>query len=646
MRARWTLVALVISLAATSTAVLVATPRMAPVKECPPARFWHAACSVTLPGRDCSSGFGGMYPPRDGYFICYSQGFHGQSIFRVKEHTAMSDFPEVVRQLDRDLREWGPRTHALRGYQAWRSDRKGPSDARGLLAKTREARLSSARRRYFGIYRHRVDAEEQFDRRWQFVKRYPLNVLFELTYLNGMILFAFWPWLRRHKPWRRRLHLALLPLLLMLPYFLGYASLTYTSAGPSGGVLYPWLIVWFRIDGWRWPTLLTQLLTPSFDYALLDLLPKPLVHLSQPLGPMLSLSGWGAPGLIAVLLCGAVIYLAPSGPRRLLRAWRARRTPSDPDFPRSAKAAQEPGAGRQRPLSFYGRKALKPVVGVLAAVLILALLAKLSALRFRVVLMRACDGQTERVRKALAIRPGLLHARTANGYSLLHAAIESRSHELTDLLLDEGADVNAKACDESTLLHWAAKSYEIKVLQALLERGADVNAQDGLGETPLHRATTAEAAQMLARRGAGLHATTSDGWTALHAAAGRGGDAVIEVLLTEGADLHARDKWGDTPLHKAAWRGDREAIHCLLERGAEANARADDGWTPLHCAVRCYSEKAITLLVERGADVDATTEEGATPLDLVSPTRTKQEEPISDLLRQHGARTSQELGQQ
>ena len=634
------------SLAATSTAVLVVTPRMAPVKECSSARFWRAACSVALPGSDCSSGFGGVSPPRDGYFICYAQGFHGQSIFRVKEHVAMSDFPEVVEQLDRDLKEWGPRTYALKGYQAWLSDRRGPSDAHGLLARIREARLSSMRRRYFAAYRYQIDAEEQFDRRWQSVRRYPLNVLFELVYLNGMVLFAFWPWLRRRKPRRRRFHLALLPLLLMLPYFLGYASFTYTSAGPSGGVLYPWLIVWFRIGGWRWPTLLTRLLTPSFDYALLNLLPQPLAYLSQPLGPMLSLSGWGAPGLIAVLLCGAIIYLVPSGCQCLLRAWRARRAPSDPDLSRDAKAVQEPGTGKQRPLSLYARKALKPVVGVLAALLILALLAKLSALRFRVVLMHACDGQTEKVRKALAIRPALLHARTGKGYSLLHAAIESRSHGLTNLLLDGGADVDAKAYDGSTPLHWVAKSYEIKVLHALLERGADVSSKGNFGETPLHQATTAEAAQMLARRGADLDAATSDGWTPLHAAAGRGSEAVIEVLLTEGADLHARDKWGDTPLHKAAWRGDREAMHCLLERGAEANTRADDGWTPLHCAARGYSEEAITLLVERGADLDAITEDGVTPLDLVSPTRTKQEELIRDLLRQHGAKASQELGQQ
>ena len=42
----------------------------------------------------------------------------------------------------------------------------------------------------------------------------------------------------------------MLPTLFCLPYWLGYAPLTFTSAGPVGGVLYPWLLQTLRGLPW------------------------------------------------------------------------------------------------------------------------------------------------------------------------------------------------------------------------------------------------------------------------------------------------------------------------------------------------------------------------------------------------------------
>jgi ankyrin repeat protein len=53
------------------------------------------------------------------------------------------------------------------------------------------------------------------------------------------------------------------------------------------------------------------------------------------------------------------------------------------------------------------------------------------------------------------------------------------------LLIERGANVNAKAADGTGPLHEAARLGHIGVARLLLEHGADVNAKDNKGETPM-----------------------------------------------------------------------------------------------------------------------------------------------------------------
>jgi hypothetical protein len=75
--------------------------------------------------------------------------------------------------------------------------------------------------------------------------------------------------------------------------------MTFTSRGPSGGVLYPWLLAGFR--GLPWTFL---------DTAIARRLPQPLEPLPQTPGPMLSLTVFGGPGPVAVTSMGVVVALA------------------------------------------------------------------------------------------------------------------------------------------------------------------------------------------------------------------------------------------------------------------------------------------------------------------------------------------------
>ena len=155
------------------------------------------------------------------------------------------------------------------------------------------------------------------------------------------------------------------------------------------------------------------------------------------------------------------------------------------------------------------------------------------------------------------------------------------------LLLEHGADVNARAKNGSTPLHIASTFGAPEVARVLLEHGADVNARDADGRTPLYsrlywivtgsaiqpRAGSVEVARLLLERGADVNARTNDGSTPLHAASSRVELAAVRLLLEHGADVEAEDDSGRTPFQVAGERcvGDTgdEVIELLLEYKAE-----------------------------------------------------------------------------
>jgi len=72
----------------------------------------------------------------------------------------------------------------------------------------------------------------------------------------------------------------------------------------------------------------------------------------------------------------------------------------------------------------------------------------------------------------------------------LHIAVLADQKEIAQLLLGNGADINARAMDEfrGTPLHWAAAVGNKQFAELLVEAGADVNAKDNYGYTPLDAA--------------------------------------------------------------------------------------------------------------------------------------------------------------
>ena len=84
---------------------------------------------------------------------------------------------------------------------------------------------------------------------------------------------------------------------------------------------------------------------------------------------------------------------------------------------------------------------------------------------------------------AVFVAPGVI----ASGATPLHMAVLSDQREVARLLVDEGANINARAKEEygGTPLHWAAALGRVEMAGYLIDAGANVNAGDKNGYTPL-----------------------------------------------------------------------------------------------------------------------------------------------------------------
>ncbi len=279
---------------------------MAPAKDGSPREFWMRACGVVSYS---------TYRPRDGWFIYFDQGFHGQFLYRVRRETALAAFADLLPDLEAAAKAGEMHSAVADAYRAWARSGRGPE---ALLEETHAAWLAHWQKEDKEVYTLMLASEQEFSERWRCVKRYWLNILFEFAYLTGLLLFVAWPWLRGKGIWRWALHVGLFPLLLFMPYFLGYALATFTSAGPSGGALYPWLLVWF------WPlNFWTEL-----DTAIYQATPLVLLPVSQPLGPMLSLTCWGFGRVAVAVACllFATATLAVGMSPHAVRRWLASRS--------------------------------------------------------------------------------------------------------------------------------------------------------------------------------------------------------------------------------------------------------------------------------------------------------------------------------
>lgn len=219
------------------------------------------------------------------------------------------------------------------------------------------------------------------------------------------------------------------------------------------------------------------------------------------------------------------------------------------------------------------------------------------------------------------------------------------------ILIESGADVNAKNAFEATALMWCAN--DLEKTRLLLDKGANANAKSKQGRTPLMVAAAgngaSEIVKMLLAKGADVSARDHSKSSALLDALDANDNASIRMLIDAGADLNVRSESGDTPLMIASSYGNVEAMRELLSKGADVNAVsapetdhvkngpiALGNFTALMYSAPFGGRQAVQVLLDAGAKVNVQDVRGMTPLMLAIGTD-RPDPQVIRLLIAHGA---------
>ena len=199
--------------------------------------------------------------------------------------------------------------------------------------------------------------------------------------------------------------------------------------------------------------------------------------------------------------------------------------------------------------------------------------------------------------KLLLQKGGRAGAKTVEGRTPLYvAAMLPSGAPSVRMLLEVGSDVEAQTLLGATALFPAATT-SAEITKLLLDHGANPNARAKTGATPLLMTSGADVIGLLLARGADARVRTKTGETALMEAAIRGDVAGAKLLLDKGAEVNATDHRGYTALLLAAqYDGDSpELVRLLLAHGADVSAAAE-GETALSLASK-RGETEVTKLL-------------------------------------------------
>jgi ankyrin repeat protein len=278
-------------------------------------------------------------------------------------------------------------------------------------------------------------------------------------------------------------------------------------------------------------------------------------------------------------------------------------------------------------------------------------------------------GNIEVVKQHLADGAPWPIAPAEEGWTPLHLSVQNGKKEVSELLISEGADVNAMNMWGGTPLQLAAREGRKEIAELLIENEADLNVKDKSGLTSLDWAIYyhhPETTDLLRKHGGktGDELKAADKPTApvaeaaqpepptaeapdisIHKAAKEGNIEAVKQHIAAGTDVNEKDDFfGRTPLYDSAMRGQKEVAELLIANGADVKVKDIDGWTPLRKAAYYGHKEIVELLIANGADVNAMINKGAmggmydgrTPLDEAAGE-------IADLLRKHGGKTGEEL---
>ena len=234
-------------------------------------------------------------------------------------------------------------------------------------------------------------------------------------------------------------------------------------------------------------------------------------------------------------------------------------------------------------------------------------------------LLKACGrGKLDKALEALQAGANVNALTTNNKSTPIILASQFGNLDFVKLLLERGAEVNAKNGSGNTALHLALLYNSSDVIMALIDAGADIDAVNNKGTgvydilPTMKRLKGTDAWKALMKHklqpkflklcrsgseqdineaievGVNVNSTNKTLSTALMFASKENTPEVVEILAKAGAELDAQDIYGNTALIYAASYNSEEVVKVLLDSGASTNVMNIQGYSAHDYAKQNY----------------------------------------------------------
>jgi ankyrin repeat protein len=205
----------------------------------------------------------------------------------------------------------------------------------------------------------------------------------------------------------------------------------------------------------------------------------------------------------------------------------------------------------------------------------------------------------------------------------LHVAA-GRSSKSAALLLDYGADINARQSDGQVPLHYTkllSGEDRLDCIKHFLKReNPPVNVRDVEGKSPIfYLLDSPDCVKLLIDRGADTGISDIEGKTLLHHACANDYPETLELIIKRfPRGLEARaDKGGCTPLQICFQNQRVLCARILLRETMVAQAKDKNGWSLIHHAVRMGDETVLRQVIAlQDTDIRARTNDGQSVFDI------------------------------
>ncbi len=240
--------------------------------------------------------------------------------------------------------------------------------------------------------------------------------------------------------------------------------------------------------------------------------------------------------------------------------------------------------------------------------ILLILLAGATAAQCGAIHDAARKGDVNKIKALLQADPKLVAERDKNGDTPLHSACLHGQLAAAHVLIDAGADVNAKnnygAFTPGDLWGVFSSNNHQDPVSLLTVHGVDTKDMKN-GYTPLDLCLFAnrhkELLQFLIAKGADVSAQASSGATPLFFAVLRDQPDDVKFLIDQGANVNLPDAYGGTILDAALQLQYGSLIQILVDHGADVNAMDQSEQRPLAYAMKMDDHKWAELLKKHGA---------------------------------------------